>query len=113
MPSRPAIPIAFLLMLIGSMRIISTYNVFNHTIDEPIHLAAGLQWIEEHRYAFEDLHPPLARVSGALGAYFAGARWAPNPNIFQAGLDILGRDEHYDRLLFYGRLGTLPFFWLA
>lgn len=110
---RLAIVIAFVLLLIGSGRIISTYNVFNHTIDEPLHLAAGMEWIDGHKYTYEDLHPPLSRISGALGAHLAGAHWTQNPNGWYEGFDLLGRDEHYDRVLFYGRLGILPFFWIA
>ena len=36
---------ASLLVLIASARIVSTYTVFNHTVDEPAHLAAGMEWI--------------------------------------------------------------------
>jgi len=100
-------------MLIGSARIISTYTVFNHTIDEPDHLAAGMEWLSAGKYLYEDQHPPLARVMGALGPYLAGERWHAGPDSYREGYRILGRGAHYDRTLALGRAGILPFFWLA
>jgi len=104
---------AILLVLIASARIISTYTVFNHTVDEPAHLAAGMEWLSAGKYLYEDLHPPLARVMGALGPFLAGERWHAGPNSYFEGFRILGRDAHYDRTLALGRAGILPFFWIA
>jgi hypothetical protein len=104
---------AILLVLIASARIVSTYTVFNHTVDEPAHLAAGMEWISAGKYLYEDLHPPLARVMGALGPYLAGERWHVGPDSYFEGFRILGRDAHYDRMLALGRAGILPFFWIA
>jgi hypothetical protein len=104
---------AILLVLIASARIISTYTVFNHTIDEPDHLAAGMEWLSAGKYLYEDQHPPLARVMGALGPYLAGERWHAGPDSYREGYRILGRDAHYDRTLALGRAGILPFFWIA
>jgi hypothetical protein len=104
---------AILLVAIASARIISTYTVFNHTVDEPAHLAAGMEWLSAGKYFYEDQHPPLARVMGALGPYLAGERFHSGPNSYFEGFRILGRDAHYDRTLALGRAGILPFFWIA
>jgi hypothetical protein len=104
---------ATILVLIASARIVSTYTVFNHTIDEPDHLAAGMEWLSAGKYLYEDQHPPLARVLGALGPYLAGERWHGGPDSYREGYRILGRDAHYDRTLALGRAGILPFFWIA
>jgi hypothetical protein len=56
-----------LLILIGSARIASTYNVFNHTVDEPAHIACGMEWLSKGTYHYEDQHPPLSRIAVALG----------------------------------------------
>jgi hypothetical protein len=101
------------LILIGTLRIVSTYSVFNHTIDEPDHLAAGMEWLSAGKYLYEDQHPPLARVMGALGPYLAGERWHGGPDSYREGYRILGHDAHYDRILSLGRAGILPFFWIA
>ncbi|MES1255747.1 MAG: hypothetical protein ABUS56_09070, partial [Acidobacteriota bacterium] len=34
-----------LLVSVASLRIVSTYHVFNETSDEPAHLAAGMEWL--------------------------------------------------------------------
>ena len=111
--TRRAVLLAVLLVLVGSARIVSTYTVFNHTIDEPDHLAGGMEYLSTGRYLYEDQHPPLARVFGALGPFFSGERFHPGPDSYHEGYRILGRDAHYDRTLALGRAGILPFFWIA
>ncbi len=111
-PRAPAL-IACLLVAVGSGRIISTYHVFNHTIDEPDNLAAGMEYLSTGKYRYEDTHPPLARVFAAIGPYLAGERFHPGPGAYSEGYRILGRDAHYDRILALGRAGNLVFFWLA
>lgn len=104
---------AILFVVVASARIVSTYSVFNHTIDEPDHLAAGMEWLSAGKYLYEDQHPPLARIMGALGPYLAGERWHGGPHSYREGYRILGHDAHYDRTLTLGRAGILPFFWIA
>ena len=105
--------VAAALVVIGSLRIISTYTVFNHTIDEPDNLAAGMEYLSTGRFLYEDVHPPLARVFAAVGPFLAGERFQRGPNSFQEGYRILGSGAHYDRILALGRAGILPFFWIA
>ena len=106
------------LVLIASIRIIATYTVFNHTCDEPAHIACGMQWLDKGVYRWEPQHPPLARVAAALGPYLLGIRsqGTVDRNLFAKfaeGTAILYRDHHYDLTLALARLGTLPFFWMA
>ena len=110
---RRAVLLAIVLVLIGSARIASTYTVFNHTIDEPDHLAAGMEYLSTGKYLYEDQHPPLARVFAAIGPFLAGERFHPGPDSYHEGYRILGWGEHYDRTLAVGRAGILPFFWIA
>lgn len=110
--------IALLLVAIASARIVSTYTVFNHTTDEPAHIASGMQWLDRHVYLYEPQHPPLARVAAALGPYLLGIRSQGTPGTgFEAeseeGAKILYRDRHYDLTVALARLGILPFFWIA
>ena len=112
--------LAFLLVLIGSLRIVSTYTVFNHVLDEPEHLAYGMAWWEGRAVGPPTEHTPLARAAAALGPYLLGIRaprqsGAPSPEFVAAftGLDILYRDHKYQRNLALVRLGVLPFFWVA
>uniref|UniRef100_Q02AD8 Glycosyl transferase, family 39 n=1 Tax=Solibacter usitatus (strain Ellin6076) TaxID=234267 RepID=Q02AD8_SOLUE len=105
--------LAALLVLIGALRIVSSYTALSHTVDEPIHLGAGIEWLDNGTVTGDASHPPLARGMSAVGPYLAGARWTHSGNTMQDGLDVLGHDAHYDRMLALARLGILPFFLLA
>jgi 4-amino-4-deoxy-L-arabinose transferase-like glycosyltransferase len=110
--------LAVVLVLVASLRIAATYTVFNHTGDEPAHIACGMEWLDRHVYLYEPQHPPLARIAAALGPYAAGIRSQGTPGTGLAaesfeGAKILYRDHHYDLTLALARLGILPFFWVA
>jgi len=106
------------LILVASLRIVATYTVFNHTSDEPAHVACGMEWLDRHVYTWETQHPPLARVAAALGPYLLGIRSQNTPRngdlaMSLEGTAILYHGHDYDRTLAAARLGELPFFWVA
>ena len=101
------------LIAIGSARIVSTYHVFSHTLDEPAHIACGMQYLSEGVYNYELQHPPLARVAAAVGPYLAGVRFHKETKMGREGLALLYEGGRYDRNLFLARAGILPFFWIA
>jgi len=110
--------VALLLMVIASARIVATYNIFNHTADEPAHIASGMQWLDKHAYTYEPQHPPLARAAAALGPYLLGRRSQGTPGTglepeTLEGARILYGNHRYDANLTAARLGILPFFWVA
>jgi hypothetical protein len=105
--------LAAILVAIAALRIASTYTVLSHTVDEPVHLGVGIEWLQNGTHTGDASHPPLARALSAAGPYLAGARWAHTNNTMQDGLDVLGRDGQYDRMLFLARFGLLPLFLLA
>ena len=105
--------LSVLLVILASVRIVSTYHVFSQTSDEPAHIAAGMQWLDQGIYQYEPLHPPLARVATALGPFLDGRRSQHNADMWVEGKAILGREPDYDRTLTLARLGILPFFWVA
>ena len=97
---------------IGSLRIISTYGVFSHTVDEPDNLAAGMSTsaragisimtrIRPSRESFRRLDQTWP-VRGII----RGRRRTSKARIFGTG-------DHYDRVLALARGGILPFFWAA
>jgi hypothetical protein len=108
--------LAVILVLLATTRIVATYSVFSHTVDEPAHIGCGMEWLVRGTYTYEAQHPPLARVAGALGPYLLGVRphsaGGPEPMI-QDGLSVLYDDGSYTRNLTAARLGVLPFFWVA
>ena len=99
-----------LLLAVGILRIVSTYHVFNHTIDEPSHLACGIEWWEKGVYTIETKHTPLARISIAFLPHMAGVRGVGNPKNWTETYPILSADGHYWRNLTLARIGVLPFF---
>jgi Dolichyl-phosphate-mannose-protein mannosyltransferase len=102
-----------LLLGIGILRIVSTYHVFNHTIDEPSHLACGIQWWEKGVYTIETKHTPLARISVAFLPYMSGLRAPMQFTRWQDTYPILSADGHYWRNLTLARIGVLPYFVIA
>jgi hypothetical protein len=105
--------LAVVLVFLGSARIASTYSVFSHTMDEPDHLGAGMQYLSTGVYTYEPAHTPLARVLAAAGPFLAGERFRNVPILYTESFRILGSGQHYQRILTLGRLGILPFFWVA
>jgi 4-amino-4-deoxy-L-arabinose transferase-like glycosyltransferase len=91
------------------VRIAATYGVFSQTVDEPIHVAAGHQWLHEGRYDLDIEHPPLARILFALDSRNAGAEG----DRVQRGNQLFARGGRYVRNLALARAGNLPFFLLA
>ena len=112
---RRAMIVVLGLILIGSIRIALTYTVFNHTSDEPAHIACGMQWLDQGIYEYEHQHPPLTRVMVALLPYLAGVRGNRQGDMTFEGNTILypGNGNQYDFRLALSRAGNLPFFWLA
>lgn len=102
-----------LLIIVGLLRITSTYNVFWQTWDEPAHIAAGMEWLDRRQYTYELFHPPLARVMGALGPYLDGIRAIGKANMWGEGNAILHTNGAYEYNLTLARLGMLPFFIIA
>ena len=110
---RHSLAVFLALVTLATVRIVSTYRVFNHTIDEPAHIACGMEWLDKHVYRYEPQHPPLARVMAAIGPYLAGQHSWGKQGIYNEGAAILYVGNRYDRTLALARLGILPFFWLA
>jgi hypothetical protein len=100
------------LLAIAILRIVSTYHVFNHTIDEPSHIAGGIEWWEKGTYTLEPKHTPLARISVALGPYLTGVR-GTGATVWQETYPILSENGKYWRNLILGRIGVLPYFVIA
>jgi hypothetical protein len=109
--------VALVAVIVASARIVSTYEIFSPTVDEPGHLACGVHYLQGLVCPYE--YAPLARAAIAFGPYLAGAR-SPRPADIPSGagprepregLAILG--YHYTRFLALARYGVLPFFWIA
>jgi hypothetical protein len=101
-----------LLIAVGIVRIVSTYHVFNHTIDEGAHLACGIQWFGGS-YTYDRKHTPIARISMALLPYMDGMRGFGNESYWQEGVLLLSTGGRYWHNLTLARVAILPYFALA
>lgn len=104
--------VAVLAAIIAAIAILSTARVFSATVDEPAHLAAGLQWLTTGDYTYDLQHPPLGRIAVAAGPYARGERGQGLPAIYDEGARILGAGNHYVETLASARHGVLVFFLL-
>ncbi len=101
-----------LLTLLGVARVASTYRVFSQTVDEPIHVAAGYQWLHG-KYDLDVEHPPLARLFFGLDAFRTYTMTNVTQDRALQGNELLYRGGAYRRNLAWARAGNLPFFLLG
>ncbi len=105
--------IALLLVVFGAINIIETYPRLSHVFDEAPHVAAGMQWWNQHKYTYEPIHPPFARIMAASLLYFSGVDQSvtdTNQRFWEQGSDILHSHDAYTHNLILLRLGVLPFY---
>ena len=108
---RRAWMILSLTLVVGAtLAIASTARVFSGTVDEPAHLAAGMQWLSTGDYTYDLQHPPVGRVAAALGPYLSGGRSNGAAAVYDEGAKILGTGSHYVETLASARHGELIFF---
>jgi 4-amino-4-deoxy-L-arabinose transferase-like glycosyltransferase len=98
--------------VIGAVRIISTYAVFNQTYDEPSMVARGMEWLARGQYSHVH-HPPLGAVLFALGPYLDGVQINWTGKRYKDGNRVLYHNGDYFRNLSLARLGTLIFYFLT
>lgn len=107
------IALAVACILVGSIRIAFTYPVFSSTFDEPLHIAAGMQWISLGRFDYEPKHPPIGRVAAAFGLWLRGARTIGLQSPTEEGQALLAYKGETQKNLAAARAGILVFFILA
>jgi hypothetical protein len=104
--------IALLVTAVSSLLIIGSYRHLSHTFDEPTHLAAGLEWLEYHRYTRQTENPPLSRVPLAVIPFLSGMRLAnPNATGFAGEVGLLYENGDYIASVTKARVANLLFFW--
>jgi len=104
---------AILLVLIASVRVALTWNVFNATTDEAAHIACGMEWLDRGTYSLEPQHPPLARVVVALGPYLLGGKSPGGLDLIVEGKNVLMAGGRLKSNLLLARAAILPLFWIA
>jgi 4-amino-4-deoxy-L-arabinose transferase-like glycosyltransferase len=106
-----------LVVAASSLGIISTYGQLSQTWDEPTHIAAGLEWLEDGTYQLQTENPPFGRIGAAVGVYVAGGRLPPREKRaigpVLVGKQVLYDGDHVRVRLAAARAGVLPLFWLS
>src|SRR5262252_8844463 len=69
----PTLTVAAVVVMV--VRIVSTYHVFNDTLDEPYHIGAGIGLLEAKKHIEGTQHPPLARMIAAIPLYRSGVEY--------------------------------------
>ncbi|MGZ7041362.1 MAG: glycosyltransferase family 39 protein, partial [Thermoanaerobaculia bacterium] len=95
------------IIVVTIVRVAATHRVFCEVLDEPVHVAAGMQWLTRGTMSLDPSHPPLERILSAIPLRLAGAGFPTEPDAIQNGNRILySRGEHV-RNLVLARIGNL------
>jgi hypothetical protein len=87
---------------------LGTHRRLSATVDEPVHVVAGMEWLERGTYRLWPENPPLSRIADAVGPYLGGVRLFPRgdldlPLIIRA---LFAGDDHL-RTFAMARQGVL------
>ena len=64
-----AIAIVVVATMVSTAAIIATYSKLSNTWDEPTHVVAGLEFLQDGRYGYQIENPSLPRVALAIIPY--------------------------------------------
>lgn len=99
-----------LIAAVAAVAIWSTARVFSGTVDEPAHIASGVELLTGGRYEYDLQHPTLGRIAAAIGPIRDGARFTGLSGVYDEGGAILGTGSEYVRRLASARHGEIVFF---
>lgn len=102
---------AIALIAFAMFRIATTWTVFSATIDEPMHLSAGLQIYKQHAFDLQRENPPLPRVVLSFAPWLGGVEL--KPDISEQLRLVFFSNGNYKTNLVLARCGNLVFFAIA
>lgn len=98
------------MLIVSLARIASTHQTFAQTLDEPIHVAAGHEWLTRGRLHLDFQHPPWPRALFALP--FREVQ-VTNAHPTEYGNDLYALGDRYIHNVAAGRRGNLLFVAIA
>lgn len=104
-----SVAISVLCVLLASAIAMGPARHLGATSDEGAHIAAGLQWWNQHRFTYEPLTPPLARIVVSFLPWLWGFHAQGMPDIWSEGHAVLAASGDPALLLLLARMGTLLF----
>jgi 4-amino-4-deoxy-L-arabinose transferase-like glycosyltransferase len=102
--------VAFIL-IVSLVRIANTHLTFAQTVDEPVHVAAGHEWLTKGYYHLDFQHPPLPRIWFALPFTKVQTRNPDHPSEY--GNDLYAHRGRYIHNVAAARRGNLLFVVIA
>jgi 4-amino-4-deoxy-L-arabinose transferase-like glycosyltransferase len=108
----PWIVAVLILIAISVAGIARSWTALSATIDEPVHIWCGIEWLQNGMCGFDLQHPPLGRMVVALGPYLRGLR-SPAGTGEQAIAATLHSAGTFRSNIALARSGNLAFFLLA
>jgi len=101
-----------IVIIAALVRVAATHHLLAAVTDEPVHVAAGYDWLTGYGYTTDPTHPPLARILSALPLVLCGVP-TPHYTFLARGNDLLYSNDRYERNVARARLGNLLFFAIA
>jgi 4-amino-4-deoxy-L-arabinose transferase-like glycosyltransferase len=96
-----------LIVIVTLARIASTHLTFAQTLDEPVHVAAGHEWLTKGYYHLDFQHPPMPRVLFALPFTRVQTEHPTHPSEY--GNDLYAYHDRYIHNVAAARRGNLLF----
>lgn len=111
MSARRYATIVAVLLILTVVRIANTHLTFSQTLDEPVHVAAGHEWLTKGSYHLDFQHPPQPRM---LFAYPFRSVVPANPaHPSEYGNDLYAKDGRYIHNVATTRRGNLVYVVIA
>lgn len=95
------------LIVLTLARVASTHRVFSETLDEPVHIGVGYDWLRGLPYHNDARNPPLPRVLAALPLLLSPPPLSGSRAIGSRGNDLLYYGDRYEKTLARCRCGNL------
>lgn len=109
MSRNACIGVIALITLLSMIRVATTHRVFAQIVDEPVHVAAGFDWLLSGDYSLDMEHPPLARVLLAIPLRMMRDTAPESKEWVTRGNDLLLTNDRYQGNLARVRLPNLIF----
>ena len=104
---------ALTLVVLSALRIAATWTLYSATVDEPMHVSAGLQLYTQHAYTIQPENPSLPRLVLAFAPWLGGMEFDPSRDTNTQLLRVFYSGDRYKTNLVLARCGNLLFFVLA
>jgi 4-amino-4-deoxy-L-arabinose transferase-like glycosyltransferase len=109
MPTLASISVAVFCVSLACVAAMGPARHLGATADEGGHIGPGLQWWIEHRFAYEPLTPPLARMAVSFLPWMWGFHSQGQPEVWSEARAVIANSGDPHLLLLLARIGTLVF----